>query len=53
MDKQTTIAFVLIGIILVVWLYYSAPDPQVQDFRPIDTTAVFADTIQFAFRDIS
>ncbi|MCZ6701572.1 MAG: membrane protein insertase YidC [Ignavibacteria bacterium] len=47
MDKQTTIAFVLIGIILVVWLYYSAPDPQVQDFRPIDTTTVFADTIHF------
>lgn len=28
MDKQTTIAFVLIGIILVVWLYINAPEPQ-------------------------
>lgn len=27
MDKQTTIAFILIGIILVVWLYISAPPP--------------------------
>ncbi|UCH66629.1 MAG: membrane protein insertase YidC [Ignavibacterium sp.] len=47
MDKQTTIAFVLIGIILVVWLYYTAPDPQVQETRPIDTTAVFTDSVQF------
>jgi YidC/Oxa1 family membrane protein insertase len=47
MDKQTTIAFVLIGVILVVWLYYTAPDPQVQETRPIDTTAVFTDSVQF------
>ena len=47
MDKQTTIAFVLIGVILVIWLYYSAPDPQVQKPRPIDTTTVVADTIHF------
>ena len=49
MDKQTTIAFVLIGIILVVWLYYSAPDPQEQEFRPIDTTTVVFDTIPFCW----
>lgn len=30
MDKQTTLAFVLIGIILVAWLYINAPDPQEQ-----------------------
>lgn len=31
MDKQTTLAFVLIGIILMVWLYITAPNPsQVQ-----------------------
>jgi YidC/Oxa1 family membrane protein insertase len=47
MDKQTTIAFVLIGIILVIWLYYSAPDPQVQETIPIDTTTVVSDSIQF------
>lgn len=27
MDKQTTLAFVLIGAILLIWLYISAPDP--------------------------
>jgi YidC/Oxa1 family membrane protein insertase len=47
MDKQTTIAFVLIGIILVIWLYYSAPDPQVRETRPIDTTTVVTDTVDF------
>jgi len=45
MDKQTTIAFVLIGIILVFWLYYSAPDPKVRETRPIDTTTVNIDTL--------
>lgn len=30
MDKQTTIAFILIGAILVLWLYLSAPDPNKQ-----------------------
>lgn len=30
MDKQTTAAFILIGIILVVWLYINAPEPQPQ-----------------------
>ena len=28
MDKQTTLAFVLIGIILVVFMYFNAPQPQ-------------------------
>ena len=27
MDRQTTIAFILIGAILMVWLYISAPEP--------------------------
>ena len=30
MDKQTTIAFILIGAILVLWLYLTAPDPNKQ-----------------------
>jgi YidC/Oxa1 family membrane protein insertase len=47
MNKQTTIAFVLIGIILVIWLYYTAPDPQVRETRPIDTTTVFTDSVHF------
>ena len=46
MDKQTTIAFVLIGIILVVWLYISAPSPVVEKPKQTDSTAVVIDTIQ-------
>lgn len=29
MDKQTTTAFILIGVILVVWLYINAPEPPI------------------------
>lgn len=28
MDKQTTLAFVIIGLILIVWLYLNSPAPQ-------------------------
>lgn len=31
MDKQTTIAFILIGAILILWLYISTPNPTKQD----------------------
>lgn len=31
MDKQTTIAFILIGAILILWLYISTPTPTKQD----------------------
>ncbi|MQK95190.1 hypothetical protein, partial [Escherichia coli] len=27
MDRQTTLAFILIGIVLMVWLYITAPSP--------------------------
>jgi len=40
MDKQTTIAFVLIGGILVFWLYLSSPEPQKQQPVKKDTTTV-------------
>ena len=40
MDKQTTLAFVLIGIILVVWLYINAPEPQEQLPQTADSTIV-------------
>jgi len=40
MEKQTTIAFILIGIILVVWLYMNAPDPQSIPPRAVDSTLV-------------
>lgn len=40
MDKQTTGAFVLIGLILVVWLYFNAPEPQPQPTGKSDSTNV-------------
>lgn len=40
MDKQTTLAFVLIGIILVLWLYLNAPEPQPQTEQPQTTQQV-------------
>ena len=47
MDKQTTLAFVLIGIVLVAWLYLTAPDPTVVKPTQTDsTTVVIADTIK-------
>jgi YidC/Oxa1 family membrane protein insertase len=40
MDKQTTIAFILIGAILVLWLYISSPDPKQQPKEKDKTTAI-------------
>ncbi|PID57963.1 MAG: preprotein translocase YidC [Ignavibacteriae bacterium] len=41
MDRQSTIAFVLIGIILVFWLYMNAPEPPKQSpDKTNDTTLV-------------
>ena len=40
MDKQTTLAFVLMGVILVVWLYFNSPEPQPQVPNQTDTTLV-------------
>ncbi|NJD22132.1 MAG: membrane protein insertase YidC [Melioribacter sp.] len=40
MDKQTTFAFILIGLILVVWLYFNSPAPQPQQKKKGQTTAV-------------
>jgi YidC/Oxa1 family membrane protein insertase len=43
MDKQTTLAFILIGAILLIWLYISAPNPdQIPKQTPVqdDTTLV-------------
>ena len=40
MDKQTTLAFVLMGAILVVWLYFNSPEPQPQVPSQTDTTLV-------------
>jgi len=43
MDKQTTAAFILIGIILVVWLYINAPEPQQIPQNTNDSTLVEKD----------
>ncbi len=40
MDKQTTSAFILIGIILVVWLYFNSPTPEPVQPKKTDTTTV-------------
>lgn len=45
MDKQTTIAFILIGIILVVWLYISAPPPTTQRQKDKDKTQLVNDSL--------
>ncbi|GAB4148101.1 MAG: membrane protein insertase YidC [Ignavibacteriales bacterium] len=40
MDKQTTFAFILIGVILVIWLYLNSPQPDVNQPQKQDTTIV-------------
>lgn len=44
MDKNTTIAFVLIGAILIIWLYMNSPEPQPQQPITQDSTIVRKDT---------
>lgn len=44
MDKKTTLAFILIGAILVLWLYLNSPKPTEQVTQNIDTTFVSKDT---------
>ncbi|MEW6194141.1 MAG: membrane protein insertase YidC [Bacteroidota bacterium] len=44
MDKQTTSAFILIGIILVVWLYFNSPTPQPTQQKKTDSTQVQKET---------
>ena len=50
MDKQTTIAFILIGAILVLWLYISAPDPKQQP-KQVDQTSQNKDTVTTNSKD--
>jgi len=40
MDRQSTIAFILIGLILIVWLYLTAPQQPVLPPKSQDTTLV-------------
>lgn len=44
MDKQTTIAFVLIGAVLVVWLFLNSPEPTKQEGSEKDTLELVQDT---------
>jgi len=50
MDKQTTIAFILIGAILVLWLYISSPDPNQQP-KQKSTTTQTTDSIKSSPQD--
>jgi YidC/Oxa1 family membrane protein insertase len=45
MDRNTTIAFVLIGAILIIWLYMNAPEPTEEDGVKTDTIITLKDTI--------
>lgn len=45
MDKQSTLAFILIGLILVVWLYFNSPQPVPPTQQQTDTTVVYKDTV--------
>jgi len=40
MDKQTTLAFILIGIILMIWLYITAPNPSQIQTQPTSKDTV-------------
>jgi len=40
MDKNTSIAFILIGVILVTWLYFNSPAPQPPQKKKSQPTAV-------------
>jgi len=55
MDRQTTLAFILIGIVLMVWLYITAPSPtEVQPpKKSIDTTVVKEKETQTPKQDLS
>jgi YidC/Oxa1 family membrane protein insertase len=50
MDKQTTIAFVLIGAILILWLYISAPPPK-QPSKEKSKTTYVEDSLQTKDKD--
>jgi len=40
MDRQTTLAFILIGAVFVLWLYLSTPEPSKQTPSRQDTSIV-------------
>lgn len=48
MDRKTTIAFILIGAILVLWLYLNSPSPVEQQNKPADSTLALKDSLSKA-----
>ncbi len=46
MDKKTTLAFILIGAILMVWLYLNSPKTAEQKGKSADTTLVSSDSLK-------
>ncbi|MBI1933380.1 MAG: membrane protein insertase YidC [Ignavibacteriales bacterium] len=51
MDKQSTLAFILIGIILVFWLYLNSPQPPVDQPHKEDTTKVVVNSDTLKLED--
>jgi YidC/Oxa1 family membrane protein insertase len=45
MDKQTVLAFILIGALLILWMYLNAPEPQKQLPKNQTDTTITADTL--------
>jgi len=43
MDRQSTLAFILIGVILVFWLYLNAPDPQMVPQKQSQDSTIVVD----------
>ncbi len=40
MDRNTSIAFILIGVVLITWLYFNSPAPQPPQKKKAETTSV-------------
>lgn len=45
MERNTTIAFILISVILIVWLFINTPPPPIPSDNLKDTTSVVKDTL--------
>jgi hypothetical protein len=45
MDKQTVLAFILIGALLILWMYLNAPEPQKQLPQNHTDSTLTADTL--------
>ena len=46
MDKRTTLAFVLIGLLLIVWFYINSPTPPPPMEKDLDTSLVESDSLR-------